>query len=339
MPRCGCASEDCSCTVVGGNGITVTGSGTKTDPYTVTSNIALNLVVADTGSVDMTLTGSGTVADPTTISAIATGTIPSVSVQTFTTIGIWTRPTGKSIARVLCIGAGGGGGSGANGATGTNKPGGGGGGGGGASINDFYITDLPATVPITIGTGGAGAVAQSGTVPGSAGANGTATTFGTYLSADGGQGGSVGGGGASGGNSLGGNGGGGTFTGGTGGTAVPGPTPMAITPAVYGLAASGGGAGQGPNTTNTSAAPTNGGQNNTFFLGGGNAGGGTGFSYTTPYHGGTGGGGGGGYPSFPSAQNGGNGVRGGGGGGGGAGSTSSGAGGTGGAGFVAVTTW
>ena len=37
--RCGCASDSCSCTVVAGEGMTVTGAGSDRNPYVVTSNL------------------------------------------------------------------------------------------------------------------------------------------------------------------------------------------------------------------------------------------------------------------------------------------------------------
>ena len=33
--RCGCASDTCSCVVVGGDGISVSGSGSRTNPYLI----------------------------------------------------------------------------------------------------------------------------------------------------------------------------------------------------------------------------------------------------------------------------------------------------------------
>ncbi len=38
--RCGCASDTCSCEVIGGDGIIVTGAGSPRNPYVVTSTVA-----------------------------------------------------------------------------------------------------------------------------------------------------------------------------------------------------------------------------------------------------------------------------------------------------------
>lgn len=72
---CGCGDSACSCLIVQGDGIVITGSGTPTNPYRISSSLA-NLIgaltVKDTDSVDMQLRGSGTIPDPFVISAIST---------------------------------------------------------------------------------------------------------------------------------------------------------------------------------------------------------------------------------------------------------------------------
>jgi hypothetical protein len=69
---CNCGSGACSCLIQAGDGIVVTGSGTPTNPYVVQSKV-LNLVgaltVRDSDSVDLTLWGSGTTTDPFTLTA------------------------------------------------------------------------------------------------------------------------------------------------------------------------------------------------------------------------------------------------------------------------------
>jgi hypothetical protein len=349
--RCGCAGQDCSCTVVGGTGISVTGTGSASNPFRIDSTQSLTFTVADTGSVDLFLSGSGTIDDPTVLTATATLTIPTVHVDTFSASGTWTRPVGKSIARVTVIAGGGGGGSGCRDAAGTVRCGGMGGGGGGASTADFQVSDLPASVSVTIGAGGTGGAAQTVNASGGiAGNNGANTTFGTVLSAwagtrgEGGQHSAMDSGGVWGTGGL------GVWPGGQAGSIgiAGGTDPISNAPSFnFSVAASAGGNGGGIGSTGTIWPAVAGGDNFGYQVSGGTAGGtgaagGTGVVPTlTAFHPGGTGGGGGGASATAAAGSGGNGVRGSGGGGGGASLNgfNSGAGGRGGDGFVSIVTW
>lgn len=82
MARCDCSGRTCNCLVIGGDGITVTGSGTTANPYTVTADVndlRDLLRVNDTSSVNFTLVGSGTSADPLILSAVATPRLMDLS--------------------------------------------------------------------------------------------------------------------------------------------------------------------------------------------------------------------------------------------------------------------
>lgn len=71
----GCQDNTCSCKVVAGNGVTVTGSGSPGNPYTVSADsagLAQSFKVNDTPTVNLSLFGSGTPEQPFTLQAEAT---------------------------------------------------------------------------------------------------------------------------------------------------------------------------------------------------------------------------------------------------------------------------
>ena len=104
-----------------------------------------------------------------------------VDIQTFTANGTWTKPTSftPKVVFVKMWGAGGGGGAGASLATAVVAKGGAGG-GGGAFVRETYLaSDLPATVSVTVGTGGSAGVPGAAGAAGGAGGIGGTTSFGT----------------------------------------------------------------------------------------------------------------------------------------------------------------
>lgn len=193
MPRCGCATPNCLCTVTGGYGITITGTGSAENPYQVNAAEGLlSLRVASTDTVRLTLTGTGTSASPYTITADRLGAAYSAQakVEVFDSSATWTKPTGKQFVLVQVLGGGGGGASGLVNATGTlTSAGGGGGAGGGYSEVTYLSSELPTTVAVTIGAGGTGGVVLAGNSVGAVGANGSNSSFGSLLVAGGGRGG------------------------------------------------------------------------------------------------------------------------------------------------------
>lgn len=68
--RCGCSSQ-CTCAVVAGEGVTVEGTGSPSNPYVISANGGTVVQVNDTPTVDLTLLGSGESGDPYILSAAA----------------------------------------------------------------------------------------------------------------------------------------------------------------------------------------------------------------------------------------------------------------------------
>jgi hypothetical protein len=185
---------------------TVTPSAlTKTDDTNVTLTLGGTPSTALLQSVSLTLGWTGTLADARIASAATwnakqnaitlttTGTsgaatlvgstlnIPNyasggaavIDIQTFTSSGVWTKPSGAKQVEVLIFGAGGGGGAGRRGAATTARYGGGGAATGSVVINKMDASALSATENVWIGVGGTGATgATTNDSNGAAGAGG-----------------------------------------------------------------------------------------------------------------------------------------------------------------------
>lgn len=152
---------------------------------------AITAFTSGTGAMTVnvtTINGSGTLAS-WAVSPVAPPLPSAATVSEFSVSGTWTKPAGATFVTVECWGAGGGGGSGGRYGLGSTRPGGGGGGGGAYVSRVFNANDLPSSVLVTIGAGGAGGPAQTtDSSPGNQGATGGNTSFGTAVIAYGGDG-------------------------------------------------------------------------------------------------------------------------------------------------------
>src|SRR5262245_3643592 len=86
MPSC-CGGAGCTCRIVAGSGVAMSGTGSANDPFVLSVDVAL--AVTDTSVFDLTLSGAGTVASPWALSVnyAATATlndIPDVNVTSAT---------------------------------------------------------------------------------------------------------------------------------------------------------------------------------------------------------------------------------------------------------------
>lgn len=108
------------------------------------------------------------------------------SYRSFTSSGTWTKPANLDFIIVDVVGAGGGGGGGSyNGSGGASASGSGG--GGGYCRKLIQAADLADTVAVTVGAGGVGGWGTD--IPGSSGGS---SSFGSFCTANGGDGGPVG---------------------------------------------------------------------------------------------------------------------------------------------------
>lgn len=91
MARCGCSGTTCPCLVQGSGSVTVSGAGSQTNPYIVSSN--LNMQVADTSTIDFSITGDGSVGNPYILSGTS-----ALDLNELLDVDTTTATTGQVIA-------------------------------------------------------------------------------------------------------------------------------------------------------------------------------------------------------------------------------------------------
>lgn len=80
--NCNCAGSSCGCKIQAGAAITISGTGSYSDPYIVTNSgasLGTALLVNDTSTLDMVKVGAGTNADPIILSGNVTMKLQQLS--------------------------------------------------------------------------------------------------------------------------------------------------------------------------------------------------------------------------------------------------------------------
>jgi hypothetical protein len=92
MARCGCSGATCSCLVQGSGNVTVSGAGSQSNPYIVSSN--LNMQVADTSTIDFSITGDGSVGNPYILSGTS-----ALDLDELLDVDVTSATTGQVLAK------------------------------------------------------------------------------------------------------------------------------------------------------------------------------------------------------------------------------------------------
>jgi hypothetical protein len=183
VSRCGCAGA-CTCVFDAGRGVILSGTGSQADPIRVSKSGGQAYIQgAATDSIAATVTGTGTVADPFVVAMTRWATAnPTPTYFLFEVPGsyVFDKPIFGTLFEIYAVGGGGGGGGASIGtfanqaAADANARRGLGGAPGGFVRHTLIKAPFPASIPVTVGSGGVGGTGGTG----AAGAAGTASIVG-----------------------------------------------------------------------------------------------------------------------------------------------------------------
>jgi hypothetical protein len=171
MPRCGCVDNVCTCGIVGGRGVFLSGTGNENNPLLIDSESVAYFQRQAGSGAEVSVSGSGVPEDPYLVAADLSyvGSHPVTTEYIVPGVYTWTKPVGVELVKVTTIGGGAGGMAGEYAAAGL---GGIGGAGGGWTSRIVRLDPTVTHALVEVGTGGNGGVAVPGSQPvGNSGGN------------------------------------------------------------------------------------------------------------------------------------------------------------------------
>jgi hypothetical protein len=164
MPRCGCVDNVCTCGIVGGRGVFLSGTGNENNPLLIDSESVAYFQRQAGSGAEVSVSGSGVPEDPYLVAADLSyvGSHPVTTEYIVPGVYTWTKPVGVELVKVTTIGGGAGGMAGEYAAFGL---GGIGGAGGGWTSRIVRLDPTVTHALVEVGAGGNGGVAVPGSQP------------------------------------------------------------------------------------------------------------------------------------------------------------------------------